>query len=265
MRPGFVPLLLTSAYFLGPAAADPLGDAFCGDLRAKIHSPAAGEIYFKDSTARIQPLTHYGRFSGSGPVDFYYYRNRSDVSQSEPGVVTVKISFALNKADSSAVVGLLNSSKAVPNRCNPIKIERYERFHGDSNEPNSCLQYGFHQRAPFNTLGTPARRSSFLFGASGVDTRPVTAELAAVVPSMFSNISSWFSSNTTDTSQGAAERYRSWIINYGGQQQNGTCIHFQPVFLPEYDGATIFVNDLLETRFGEHLTGNWNISLGTTK
>jgi hypothetical protein len=265
MRTHVVVAALVSLNLTNQVIADPIGDAFCAQLLGKT-VPTSGEIYYKDRTGKIQLFPHIGPFTGSTEPDLFYFRNRNDVPKNKPGVVTIKISYLLNAPDQTTVVGLLNNNlQSAPDKCPQIGIDRYERFHGQSREPNSCLQYGFHQTAPFNTVGNAQRVNSFLFGASDIDVRPVTADIAELIPALFSNFTSWLSSKGTSGPRRPAVRYRSWIFNYSGQPQSGLCVRFQPVITREYGGAKLVANDLLETPFGEHPVNSWSVAFGSSR
>src|SRR5262249_17335062 len=145
----------------------------------------------------------------------------------------VKVIYALESLDSTArnasnVVGLYNNTKTVGRRCKTIKIEHYERFHGASRERNSCLKVTFHQDTPLSSLEPIERRRSFLFGAPGVDTSSFDDAVLRILPQIFENL---FGPEHWKTQQGESKPpggnlYRSWLINYSGQAEDGSCIRF---------------------------------------
>ncbi len=151
---------------------------------------------------------------------------------------------------------LFNSAKNVP--CHTRKINAYERFHGDAEEPNTCLLRGFHQGTvrgdtSFPTLSPTPRRREFVIGASGVDNRPYVTAATDFVPNVSGFFSDLFSKKAPTNNAETFKKYRSQIYNYLGQKEDGSCMRFV-LFSDSVDvSADIDLADLLEAEQQEYI------------
>jgi hypothetical protein len=240
------------------AEADPAGTAFCSRLIAQMKTPIANKIYFSGRDGTIVQLQSNAEIP-RGQTDLYFYRYRSNEATDQAGAVAVKIVYFKASSLPEAQVTLFNSNKTVQQRCKVTKVERYERFHGESEEPNSCIRTSFHQGyrrgdPPFNTLDPVARRREFILGVSGEDTRGFGEVIWQVAQSPFeyTSVKKLFTdSSSSGAPQSTAVSYRSQIYNYSGQSPTGSCIRFSLLSDIDDVSANIGVSDLLESQQGE--------------
>jgi hypothetical protein len=256
--------LIAAVLAAGPAFADPAGDAFCRILRNQVVDPNPGAIYFLRA-GKIEELPRRGaNLKGWGSLELYYFRKRMDAPLNAAGAVTLKIKYALSTyRDEQDKVKLRNNRKALPNACERVAVNKYERFHGAIEEPNYCLRSKFHQRAAegFETMAPPSRRRSFQLDVPDVDTRGLSQLISSFIPQFFKGD---YKVASLEPPSGPAKpvgvAYRSWITNYQGQNEEGSCIRFAPEIAPEYVSATLDVVDLLETENGDYPRGQWVVS-----
>jgi hypothetical protein len=240
--------LVALALLSHPSNAEESGNAFCAKLR-KATTPESGAIYYEESGGRIVRLED-GHSLQRRDWDFFYFRKRSDDASGQPGAVIVKIVYAASGPEFDNV-SLFNNGKKVASGCKASSIARYERFHGRSAERNACIRSTFHQGGgdAFNTLDPVERRREFLFGAPGIDTRSFDAAALELMSAVFQNLYGPEHRKGNDQNANEATRgnsYRSMILNYSGQDKDGSCIRFAPVFQPNYTAATFSITDMIE-------------------
>ncbi|HXO71520.1 MAG TPA: hypothetical protein VN838_21350 [Bradyrhizobium sp.] len=245
------------------ASADPAGTAFCSQLltQAKANPPVANKIYVAGRGGVITQLQN-GAELGRGQTDLYFYRYRVSDATNRAGAIAVKIKYLRPSNQTQDQVTLFNSRKTVQARCKVTDIERYERFHGASEEPNTCIKRSFHQGdPPFNTLDPVSRRREFAFGAPGLDTSGIGAAIWRVAnPFDYTSPEKLFARGANPASpQTSTMSYRSQIYNYSGEGQAGSCIRFVLLSDGADLSANIVVTDLLGTEQNEYIRATANV------